>query len=168
MTCSDFPLQRTTITEEEWTAVLRLSAMWDFFDVHRLAIEELSKVVMSPVTKILLARQFTIQKWLFAGYEELAKRTEPISVGEAEQLGWETAILIFQIREESLAKFQTIRIEVIRVDNVEGGEGQGTVYSETLCNTGDPFDRMDCNCAEEIQRVFAKEFRVDEVVAVPE
>jgi len=126
--------------------------MWDFFEVRKLAIEELSKLVMSPITKILLARRYNIQKWLFAGYEELAKRTEPVSVGEAEQLGWDTAIMIFQVREESL------------VDIVAGwGE-------KTDCDAG--VDRTDCNCAEGIWRVFAKELKdVEEqqvVVAVPE
>jgi len=148
----DIPLQRTTVTEEEWTVVLELPTMWDFFEVRKLAIEELSKLVMSPITKILLARRYNIQKWLFAGYEELAKRTEPVSVGEAEQLGWDTAILIFQVREESL------------VDIVAGwGE-------KTDCDAG--VDRTDCNCAEGIWRVFAKELKdVEEqqvVVAVPE
>ena len=86
MTPSNIPLQEKDITEEEWTIVLRLSSMWEFFDMRKLAIEELSRVAMNPMTRISLARQYNIQKWLFAGYEELAKRTEPISIAEAEQL----------------------------------------------------------------------------------
>jgi hypothetical protein len=75
--------------------------MWDLFSIRKMAIEELLKFTMDPVTRTILARQYSVQKLLFAGYEELAERTEPISIGEAEQLGWDTAILIFHIREES-------------------------------------------------------------------
>jgi len=161
---SNIPLQRTTITEEEWTAVLKLSAMWDFFEVRKLAIEELSKVTMNPVTKILLARLCAIPKWLSAGYEELVKRTDPISVGEAEQLGWDTAILIFQIREESLAKFQTVRIQVTMVVDYSKyvGEDEELVQTErrdTQCDVEGPFDRRHCNGTEGIRRAFAKELK---------
>jgi len=78
--------------------------MWDFPEVRKLAIEELSNVAMNPVTKVLLARQYTLRQWLFAGYEELARRKETISFSEAEQLGWDTAIRIMHIREQTFCK----------------------------------------------------------------
>lgn len=96
----DFPFRRALINEEEWLAVLSLSTMWDFFDVRKVAIEELSQVGMNSVTKVLLAREYKIQDWLLAGYQELAKRDETISFPEAERVGKDTAILIFQIRED--------------------------------------------------------------------
>jgi hypothetical protein len=145
ITCRNNPLLGMDLTVEEWTAVLKLSTMWDFSHVRKLAIKELSNVAMNPVHRILLARQCTVQKWLFAGCEELAKRTEPISIREAEQLGWDTAILIFQIREKSLAKFQATRIRSMWED--EGMQ----VNIEGL------FDRTYCNCAEGIRRAFSKE-----------
>jgi hypothetical protein len=63
--------------------------MWDFFHVRRLAIEERSPSKMNPITKILLARQYTARVLLFAGYDELANGTESISVADAERLGWD-------------------------------------------------------------------------------
>jgi hypothetical protein len=141
--------------------------MWDLFSIRKLAIEELSKFTMDPVTRIILARQYNIQKWLFAGYEDLAKRTEPISISEAEQLGRDTAILIFQIREESLARFLVTKLE-----GVEGGYREEQSVQN---NIEGPFDRTYCSCAESIWRVFAKELKdVEEPevsasgVAVPE
>ena len=92
-----------SISEEEWAAVLKLSSMWDFFDIRKLAIEELLASKMNPITKILLARQYTARALLFAGYDELVNSTELISVAEAERLGWDTAIRIFNIRQKYFA-----------------------------------------------------------------
>jgi hypothetical protein len=86
-----------SISEEEWAAVLKLSSVWDFFDIHKLAIEELS---VNPITKILLVRQYTARALLFAGYDELTNDTESISVADAERLGWDTAIRIFNTRQK--------------------------------------------------------------------
>jgi hypothetical protein len=170
---SDIPLRTTTITEKEWTAALKLSTMWDFFEVRKLAIEELPTVVVNPVTKILLARQYSLPKLLFTGYKELVQRTEPIKIGEAEQLGWDTAILIFQIREESLAKFQASRIEAtintIRAQNYDSERGSETGGMESEYNIQDIFDRKHCDGAEGIRKAFAKELEdanKNEVVAI--
>src|ERR1700691_549643 len=77
--------------------------MWDFFDIRKLAIEELSASKMNPITKILLARQYAARALLFAGYDELANDTESISVADAERLGWDTAVRIFNIRQKNVA-----------------------------------------------------------------
>jgi hypothetical protein len=108
-TRSDTLLEKTSITEEEWATVLKLSDMWDSFDIRKLAIKEMSNIEMHPVTEVLLARQYTIRKWLISGYEELVTRGEVISVDEAEKLGLETAILIFHIREKHTAGGRGIR-----------------------------------------------------------
>jgi len=129
--------------------------MWDLSSIRKLAIEELLEFKMDPVTRITLARQYSVQKWLFAGYEELAKRTEPISIREAEQLGWDTAILIFQIREESLAGFQTTRIVVTQTKVEDECREEQTVKNYIK----GPFDRTYCSCSEGIWRVFAKELK---------
>jgi hypothetical protein len=126
--------------------------MWDFFDVRKSAIEELSKVAMNPVTKVLLARECNIQEWLLAGYDELAKRKETISLDEAEQLGKDTAILLFQIREESLAKYHTTRV-------AGGGSLFRPTAGVTTMNTSPSFDRTGCKCVDGIQRAFAEELK---------
>jgi hypothetical protein len=90
------------MSEEEWIAALKLSTMWDFFNVRKLAIEALSRIGINPITKILVAKQYMVRTLLFNGYDEMANGTGPISVAEAERLGWETAIHIFNIRQKSV------------------------------------------------------------------
>jgi len=148
----DCPFRKPLISEEEWLAVLKLSTMWDFFDVRNLAIKVLSKVTMNPVTKVLLAREYNIQEWLLAGYDELAKRKETISLDEAEQLGKDTAIRLFQIREESLADFYTIRV-------VERDTSVLRVVKVTTEGHVGPFDRTGCECAEGIRKAFVEELK---------
>ncbi|KIM71308.1 hypothetical protein PILCRDRAFT_82922, partial [Piloderma croceum F 1598] len=98
---SDLPPKKMIMSEEEWIAALKLSTMWDFFNVRKLAIEALSRIKMNPITKILVAKQYMVRTLLFDAYDELANGTGPISVAEAERLGWETAIHIFNIRQKS-------------------------------------------------------------------
>jgi hypothetical protein len=71
------------MSEEEWIAALKLSTMWDFFNVRKLAIEALSRIEMNPITKILVGKQYMVRTFLFDGYYELAVGTGPISVAEA-------------------------------------------------------------------------------------
>lgn len=85
---------------EDWVSVLKLSTMWDFLDIRKLAIQELSKMEISTVDKIILARDCKVAEWLLSGYNELAKRSETISLDEAARLGWEATVRIFQVREE--------------------------------------------------------------------
>ena len=87
-----------------WLSTLKLSTMWDFFEIRHLAIETLSTIGMDPVTQVANALQFNVPRWLFAGLESLVKRKEAISISEAKNVGWETAIRVYQIQEEGLAR----------------------------------------------------------------
>lgn len=76
--------------------------MWDFFEIRDLAIQALSTMGMDPVSQVANSLQFNVPKWLFAGLKSLVMRQESISISEAKTLGLETAIRIYQIREEGL------------------------------------------------------------------
>ena len=82
--------------------------MWDFPELRQMAINGLSTQA-NLITKVVLARQYKIPKWLFAGYSGLVKRVEPISVAEAKKLGLDTAIRIFHIREARLSRQPVFR-----------------------------------------------------------
>lgn len=85
---------------DEWISVLKLSTMWCFDDMRKLAIKELSrKIKIDPVTQIILSRQYKVSEWAYSGHERLVVRSEPISVAEAERLGLSTAIRLYQIRD---------------------------------------------------------------------
>ena len=77
--------------------------MWEFSYARDLAIKELSGRAMDPITKVLLARQYSIPKWLLAAYHELVNRKELVSGDEAQQLGLNVAIQIFHIREKAIS-----------------------------------------------------------------
>lgn len=101
---SDLPSRWKNVTSERWLSVLKLSSMWDFPELRKMAVDELSKIPMNSLPKIMLARKYSISNWLLTGYQDLVKRSAAVTLKEAKELGWETAILIFQIREEEFAK----------------------------------------------------------------
>lgn len=101
---SDLPSRWKNVTSERWLSVLKLSSMWDFPELRKMAVDELSKIPMNSLPKIMLARKYRISNWLLTGYQDLVKRSAAVTLKEAKELGWETAILIFQIREEEFAK----------------------------------------------------------------
>lgn len=89
--------------ETAWSSVLKLSTMWGFAEIRKLAITVLSDIKMDPIEKVLLARQNRIPEWLLAAYQELVNRELVISLEEAEQLGWDVAIRIFHMRDQAMA-----------------------------------------------------------------
>ncbi|KAF7370264.1 hypothetical protein MSAN_00657600 [Mycena sanguinolenta] len=102
-----YPLQIRGIrlTKDEWISVLKLSTQWHFVDARSLAIEELDKhSEMGVVDRILLAQKYGIAGWLRLGYTTLAQRSNAISQEEAEKIGWKTAFLLGQVREDALSQ----------------------------------------------------------------
>ncbi|KAF9012718.1 hypothetical protein BDQ17DRAFT_1344506 [Cyathus striatus] len=95
-----YPNNSDNLTPAEWISVLKLSTMWNFTDIRKRAIDELSTAKFDPVEKILLAKVHKIPSWLIGGYNELIRRRESISVEEATRLGTETTVGLFHIREE--------------------------------------------------------------------
>jgi hypothetical protein len=90
------------MTKEGWISVLRLAEMWNFKDIRALAILKLTNEPMEPVEQILLAKTYVVPQWLRAGYYALATRSDVLSSEEAKRIGYETAVLMFQAREQIL------------------------------------------------------------------
>jgi len=74
--------------------------MWSFRGIRALAIDRLTKEEMGPIEQVLLAKQYSVPQWLRTGCDALAVRSEMLSVEEAGQLSYPTAILVFQVREQ--------------------------------------------------------------------
>ncbi|KAF9016109.1 hypothetical protein BDZ89DRAFT_994726 [Hymenopellis radicata] len=126
------------LTFEDWTSILKLSTMWGMSDIRQLAVDNLSKCMAlrrDPVEYIVLAKAYEVVAWLRHGYQELVKRTEPISPEEAERIGWVASIQIYQIREAALVK--------------QAGNRGFVKYTGTLTD-------HDVSC--HIERVFEKDF----------
>jgi hypothetical protein len=84
---------------EEWISVLKLSTMWTFGELRQLAIKWLGRLDINPVEKVMLARNYKVERLLVRGYMELIKRKEGPSVEEAKILGYEAAIRLYEKRE---------------------------------------------------------------------
>ena len=86
---------------DEWVSVLKLTTKWRFVECRQLAIAELSVLCDdSPITKILLGREYRVSRWLISGYEQLARRSQKISHDEAKLIDYPTAFSVCIVREE--------------------------------------------------------------------
>ncbi|KAJ7699027.1 hypothetical protein B0H17DRAFT_1049944 [Mycena rosella] len=91
--------------KEEWVSVLKLSTLWRFLDARDLAIKQLTSIGLGSVEGILLSRQYDVAPWLRAGYTDLAQREEGISLEDAEKIGWQTTVRLYQTREAAIKSF---------------------------------------------------------------
>jgi hypothetical protein len=89
------------MTKSKWLSVVKLATMWAFKDIRALAIDRLTEEEMGAIERVLLAKQYNVPQWLRAGYKELVMRTQMLSLEDAGQLSYLTAILIFQVREQA-------------------------------------------------------------------
>jgi hypothetical protein len=93
--------QCVKMNQEQWLSVLKLSTLWEFDEIRKKAIAELSKVNMDTADKVVLARSYRVGDWLYEGYTALVKREAGLSSEEAEKLGYETAFRLCQRREDT-------------------------------------------------------------------
>ncbi|KAJ7189550.1 hypothetical protein GGX14DRAFT_59485, partial [Mycena pura] len=93
-----------TLDADEWMSVLKLATKWHFLQVRDLAIRQLGEhaLSLSPVSRIVLGRQYDVSTWLRSGYIELARRKASITTEEATKIGLEVALEIFRLRETAM------------------------------------------------------------------
>ena len=79
--------------------------MWDFGKIKSMLIEKLeSKSWDDIVAQILVAHKYSITSWYPPTYKRLARRKSPLSIEEAEKLGWVFAVKISAARERALSR----------------------------------------------------------------
>ena len=83
------------LTEEVWLAVLKLSTLFHFNSVRKLAIAQLSPLLDSPTDKTCAGRVQYVSTWILDGYIELAQSTKPITEAQCDVIGDRTAIKIY-------------------------------------------------------------------------
>lgn len=93
--------------KDDWISVLKLSTLWRFLDARDLAIQQLTSRGMESVERILLARSYDVATWLRSGYTDLARREEGISLEDAEKIGWETTVRLYQTREAAIKSYSS-------------------------------------------------------------
>ncbi|KAJ7656478.1 hypothetical protein DFH06DRAFT_1199690 [Mycena polygramma] len=101
----DIP-QILSMAKDNWISVLKLSTLWYFLDARDLAIKQLNdRGDIGSVERILLARQYDVASWLRIGYTDLARREEGISLEDAEKIGWQTTVRLYQTREAAIKSY---------------------------------------------------------------
>jgi hypothetical protein len=86
---------------EEWISVLKLSTLWAFGALRQKALDQLSRIEMGPIDKVMLARDYRVEAWLIEGYSGLIYRRDSLSSEERKKLGYETTIRLYEQREEA-------------------------------------------------------------------
>lgn len=98
---------KPSLSEAEWISILKLSTHWRFNEIRAMAIDALtSDSKMDHIAKANLAKEYSVEQWLLSAYGDLVQRHDPITIEEAERLGWRNAITLFQIRE---GKFTSLK-----------------------------------------------------------
>lgn len=92
-----FPL-RESLAVDEWVVVLKLSEMWGFTNLRKVAIKRLSNMRLDPVFKVSLAMTYHIPRWFIPGLVGIARRESSLEPKEAELLGWDCALKIAEVR----------------------------------------------------------------------
>ncbi|KAF8161457.1 hypothetical protein B0H34DRAFT_652287 [Crassisporium funariophilum] len=90
---------RGLTTAEEWRSILTLSIRWRFPQLKVLAIRKLGQV-LSTVDKIVLAQAHGVLDvhWLLPAYAELCTMDRPVKLEDAEKLGMQTVLKIWQVQ----------------------------------------------------------------------
>ncbi|KAK0241235.1 hypothetical protein EDD85DRAFT_818140 [Armillaria nabsnona] len=101
----NIPQDYSAFGKNQWISVLRLSTMWHLSDIRQLAIKYLQQdAKLDAVERVVLAKAYSVSLWLRTGYLSLVKRAQPLSVEEAEQIGFQSAIQVYQVREDAVVK----------------------------------------------------------------
>ncbi|KAJ7115564.1 hypothetical protein C8R43DRAFT_1156199 [Mycena crocata] len=99
-----YPLETTThLSKDEWVHALKLATMWYFLEIRELAIKHLSDTPLDAIERIMLAKRYDVADWLKAGYSELVRRPDGLSLEEAAEIGLAATVQIFQTRERITA-----------------------------------------------------------------
>ncbi|KAH6907076.1 hypothetical protein BKA70DRAFT_383991 [Coprinopsis sp. MPI-PUGE-AT-0042] len=102
--CHPHHHSQVDLSIDEWLSVLKLSSKWHFNSLRNDAIIKLTAFPMTPIQRVLLARQYSIPSWLIEGYVKILANMGPslyhpqfISQDDAEDLGWEVALELSNI-----------------------------------------------------------------------
>jgi len=89
---------------DEWTSVLKLSTLWGFRELRQRALDALVQMPIHPADKVVLAREYDVERWLVDGYMELVKRDTGLSSEEKKKLGYESSLRVYEKREDTFRR----------------------------------------------------------------
>lgn len=95
--------RRDAKPKDFWLVVLKLSTEWKFPEMKKLAVDELQKLEIDPVEKIVTYDKYQVDKsLLLPAYKLLCKRTIRMSTEEGEQLKMHTVLGLQEVRERAI------------------------------------------------------------------
>jgi hypothetical protein len=68
-------LRREKLNYLELVSVLKLSTMWEFEDVRKLAIGQLANIDIDPVNRLELIRMYDVPQWYWTAIRALCEQT---------------------------------------------------------------------------------------------
>ncbi|RXW13986.1 hypothetical protein EST38_g11868 [Candolleomyces aberdarensis] len=99
----DFISGTLNLDKEGWIGVLNLSTRWSMKEIRKHAIDELSRVSLSPMEKIALGREHQVAKWFQDGLTELVSEDPIQPLAELRSLlGAEMACTLLWIQNQIL------------------------------------------------------------------
>lgn len=136
--------------ETFWSNLLSIATRFCFDAIRKRAITHLS-ITLSPVEKIYHGKKYDIPDWLPGAYKSICKRPEPITLDEAERIGWQTAVLLGNAREVYYRGSGS-------GDDGTHNDGWSTsrqgVYSSWTSNGWVATDNEDIKAAQAVNKVF--------------
>ncbi|KAG2755139.1 hypothetical protein P692DRAFT_20869738 [Suillus brevipes Sb2] len=89
--------------KDHWLTILELSTSWQFPDMKKLAVDELQKLDIEPVEKIVTYDRYNIDRsLLLPAFKLLCKRASRMSAEEGEQLKMPIVLGIHEARERAI------------------------------------------------------------------
>jgi len=102
--------EKKDLSYEEWKSVLHLSTRWGFDSIRELALSSIEPPTIHD--RLLLARTYSVDRWVVPALSALCERTTPLTLSEARQLSIEDVVLVSTVRED-------IRNPTLQVDIAE-------------------------------------------------
>ncbi|KAI9441596.1 hypothetical protein H4582DRAFT_1933674 [Lactarius indigo] len=114
------------LTYEQWKSVLRLSTRWGFTSLRELAL----KSIVPPTShdQLLLARTYSVDRWVLPALTALCERSLPLNLDEARQMSMEDVILVARVREEIRGRALLVGAADIR-RHIEVAQAENLKYS---------------------------------------
>lgn len=100
-----FPVWDRTFTNysatvESWCAILALADKWQMDTIREVAFQELGKLRMDPMDKIVLCERYQMSReWAFNAYISVCTREEPLTFEEAGKISNHLLALVAAARE---------------------------------------------------------------------
>jgi hypothetical protein len=90
--------EKKDLSYKGWKSVLHLSTRWGFASVRELALSSIEPP--TPHDQLLLARTYSVDRWVVPALSALCERTMPLTLSEARQMSIEDVVLVSTVRED--------------------------------------------------------------------